>query len=82
MWLHIITLSTQLAEVKNPLVEVRSCTVQALTSTHAGHSFRDHRRAYPVFTVITAGSSSSVTLMVTVMLSVAPNGSVAVTTTV
>ena len=31
---------------------------------------------------ITAGSSSSVTLMVTTMLSMAPNGSVAVTTTV
>ncbi len=33
-------------------------------------------------TVITAGSSSSVTLMVTTMLSMAPDGSVAVTTTV
>ena len=31
---------------------------------------------------ITAGSSLSVTLMVTTMLSMAPNGSVAVTTTV
>ena len=33
-------------------------------------------------TLITAGSSSSVTLMVTCMLSMAPDGSVAVTNTV
>ena len=40
------------------------------------------RRGYPVITVITGGSSSSATLIVTCMLSMAPDGSVAVTTTV